>query len=286
MFTGVSGAGAASGTRGIGYHGRMVMARGRQGLVTLVVLLLLAPASGRPDPRPEVNPRRAFDPRHALQESTSELIAAAREYRASLEKLLPFHEQDLARATETVQKRRELLARGIVSRREVEEAEQVRENAEAGLRGTRAQIAQAETLIAEAVASEALRRMPSSLTPAPRDGETGGARFTYYNGAGAWSLAQAPKIERFFVARFGRELPVSAFGQTPVHDRLGFDHRAALDVAIHPDSPEGRALMAYLRSASISFIAFRSAVPGAATGAHIHIGHASHRFAHAAPAHR
>ena len=263
----------------------MVMARVGHGLVALVVVLLLAPASGRPDPQPELDPLRELDPRRALQQSTSELIAAAREYRASLERLLPFHEQDLARATETVEKRHELLRRGIVSRREAEEAEQARENAEARLRSTRAQIAQAETLMAEAVASEALRRLPSSPTPAPRDGETGGARFTYYNGTGAWSLAEAPKIERFFVARFGRELPVSAFGQTQVHDRLGFDHRAALDVAIHPDSPEGRALMAYLRSASISFIAFRSAVPGAATGAHIHIGHASHRFAHAAPAH-
>ena len=55
----------------------------------------------------------------------------------------------------------------------------------------------------------------------------------------------------------------------------------ALDVAVHPDTAEGRALMAYLRAASISFIAFRSAVPGAATGAHIHIGPASHRVAHA-----
>ncbi len=260
------------------------MARVHPGLVALMSLLLLAPASGRADPRPELDRRRELDPRRALQQSTSELIAAAREYRASLEKLLPFHEQDLARATETVEKRRELLARGIVAPREVEAAEQARERAEVRLGGTRAQIAQVETLIAEAVASEALRRMPPSR--APREGETEGGRFTYYNGPGAWSLAEAPKIGRFFVARFGRELPVSAFGQTPVHDRLGFDHRDALDVALHPDSPEGRTLMTYLRGASISFIAFRSAVPGAATGAHIHIGHASHRFAHAAPTHR
>ncbi|HUK91767.1 MAG TPA: hypothetical protein VLZ81_15295, partial [Blastocatellia bacterium] len=68
-------------------------------------------------------------------------------------------------------------------------------------------------------------------------------------------------------------------GQTPVHDKLGFDHRDALDVAVQPDSAEGEALMAYLRSQRIPFIAFRHAVPGSATGAHIHVGRPSHRIA-------
>jgi hypothetical protein len=255
----------------------MVMARALRALVALGVLLLLAPAPGRPDPGSEI------DPRPELHRSTSALIAAAREYRASLETLLPFHVQALARATEALERRRELLPRGVVARREVDEAERARESAEARLSATRAQIAQAETLIAEAVAGDALRRMPPSPAPGPRDGEAPGARFTYYGGAGAWSLALAPRIERFFAARFERALPVSAFGQTPLHDRLGFDHRDALDVALHPDSLEGQALMAHLRGASISFIAFRGAVPGAATGAHIHVGHASPRVADAAP---
>ena len=38
--------------------------------------------------------------------------------------------------------------------------------------------------------------------------------------------------------------------------------------------------MAYLRSAGFSFFAFRGAVPGEATGAHIHIGEASRRVAY------
>jgi hypothetical protein len=100
----------------------------------------------------------------------------------------------------------------------------------------------------------------------------------HYRGPARWSLAEAPKVQGFFARRFGRPLPVSAFGQTPVHDRLGFDHRDAIDVAVTPDSPEGRALMAFLRSAGISFIAFRGALPGEATGAHIHIGAASRRL--------
>jgi len=63
-----------------------------------------------------------------------------------------------------------------------------------------------------------------------------------------------------------------------LHERMGLDHRDAMDVAVHPDSPEGRALMAYLRGNGIPFIAFWNRVSGAATGAHIHIGRPSLRM--------
>ena len=255
-------------------------------LVALASALVLVAGRGSADAQPSPA-RRAIEPRadrRELEQSTQELIAAARAYQASLEALLPFQEAAVAHATEALAKRRELLTRGIVARREVDEAERAREAAEAKLEATRAEFTQSETLVAEAVAAEALRRVPATPTPSPQDASVGDARFTYYNGSGSWSLpVQASKIERFFSLRFGRALPVSAYGQTAAHNRLGFDHRDALDVALHPDSIEGRALMAYLRSAAISFIAFRSAVPGAATGAHIHIGPTSHRLTDAAP---
>jgi hypothetical protein len=84
-------------------------------------------------------------------------------------------------------------------------------------------------------------------------------------------------IKSFFVSKFGRTLPVSAFGQTALHNRLGFDHRNGVDVALSPDSLEGRALLGKLRGFGVPFIAFRRAIPGVATGAHIHIGRPSHR---------
>jgi hypothetical protein len=84
-------------------------------------------------------------------------------------------------------------------------------------------------------------------------------------------------IKKLFTSKFGRTLPVSAFGQTDLHSRLGFDHRNGVDVALHPDSVEGRALVAKLRVLGIPFIAFRRAVPGVATGPHIHIGNPSPR---------
>jgi len=78
--------------------------------------------------------------------------------------------------------------------------------------------------------------------------------FVRFRGAASWSLADTPRLDRFFRERFGRALPVSAYGQTPVHDRLHLDHHQALDVAVHPDSPEGAALLSFLRGAGISFI--------------------------------
>jgi hypothetical protein len=70
---------------------------------------------------------------------------------------------------------------------------------------------------------------------------------------------------------------VSALGQTALHDRLGFDHRNAADVAVHPDTVEGRALLDYLRAEGIPFLEFRGPRRGVSTGAHVHVGAASPR---------
>ena len=46
----------------------------------------------------------------------------------------------------------------------------------------------------------------------------------------------------------------------------------------NPDGAEGQALMEFLRASGIPFSAFRMAIPGTATGPHIHIGQPSHRY--------
>ena len=97
-------------------------------------------------------------------------------------------------------------------------------------------------------------------------------------GKGKWKLADAGKIEEFFFAKFNRPLPLSAFGQSDLHTRWGWDHRNGMDVGLHPDSAEGRTLIEFLRAESIPFLAFRGAVPGVATGPHIHIGNRSPRI--------
>lgn len=93
-----------------------------------------------------------------------------------------------------------------------------------------------------------------------------------------WSLADSKKVENFFFTKFRRPLPTSAFGQSDIHDRWGLDHRQGLDVGLHPDSVEGIALVDFLRAEKIPFLVFRQAIPGVATGPHIHIGRPSHRY--------
>lgn len=94
---------------------------------------------------------------------------------------------------------------------------------------------------------------------------------------GKWTLAEAAKVEQFFVTKFKRPLPLTAFGQSDLHTRWGLDHRNGMDVGLHPDSVEGRALIEFLRAESIPFLVFRGPVPGVATGPHIHIGNRSSR---------
>jgi hypothetical protein len=93
-----------------------------------------------------------------------------------------------------------------------------------------------------------------------------------------WTISDWGRVQSFFVTRFGRALPISAFGQSAIHDRWGLDHRQGIDVGLHPDSGEGSALIQFLRSEGIPFLTFRGPIPRVATGPHIHIGRASHRY--------
>lgn len=92
-----------------------------------------------------------------------------------------------------------------------------------------------------------------------------------------WTLAEATKVEQFFTSKFKKPLPLTAFGQSDLHTRWGLDHRNGMDVGLHPDSVEGRALIEFLRAESIPFLVFRGPIPGVATGPHIHIGNRSSR---------
>jgi hypothetical protein len=214
----------------------------------------------------------AADSERELALARAEAASAARAYRASLDRLVQYREDAVQWATVTLDNRRRLLAIGGVSRVEVERAERELATAEAALAANRADIAEADRLVAEAVAALTLPPLaPGTIAST--------ATVVQHRGRAVWSLARVDIVRRFFAERFGRPLPVSALGQTPVHDRLGFDHRNAVDIAVHPDSVEGQALIAWLRRQGVSFLAFRGAVPGEATGAHVHIGEPSPRRA-------
>jgi hypothetical protein len=100
-----------------------------------------------------------------------------------------------------------------------------------------------------------------------------------FEGNGIFTPDEFHQVSAAFERRFHKPLPVSAFGQTAVHSALGFDHRNRVDVALNPDQPEGIWLRHYLELRRIPYFAFRQAVPGKATGAHIHMGPMSTRLA-------
>jgi hypothetical protein len=206
-----------------------------------------------------------------VAKAKADLVAAANGYKASLEKLLALQESDVKAASETVNKRKELLAQAIISKKELEESERVLSAAQEKVADTKRQIGESNDLIAEATAEEQLAKLGPGTYQAT-------AALIRYNGSAQWVLTDAAKVQSFFAFKFNHPLPISAFGQTPVHDHLGFDHHNSIDVAVTPDSAEGQALMGYLRSVGIPFIAFRYAVRGSATGAHIHIGYPSRRI--------
>lgn len=236
----------------------------RRAVLSIVALVLaLASASFAADP---------------TAGARADLIASILAYRSALDRLWEYHVVAVKRATADVEKKRELLAQGIVSRREVEESERTLEVAEGKLTATRREMVVADQSLAEAmIEPPVIPRTTTPGRPAPEHYEMTPS-LVAYRGPARWSLAETPKLQTFFARRFGRPLPISAFGQTPVHDRLGFDHRDAIDVPVTPDSPEGSALMSFLRGAGISFMAYRGAVRGEATGAHIHVGPASRRM--------
>jgi len=209
-----------------------------------------------------------------ISQARADLVVAAKNYKDSLQKLLVFQEADVKTTTDTLEKRKALLSQNIISKKEVEESERALAAAQAKVNGTRKEIGESDNLIAEASGERQLEKLGPSRVGAYQ----ATAALIRYNGPTHWALSDASKVEVFFTGRFHHALPISAFGQTGVHDHLGFDHRNAMDVALSPDSSEGKTLMDYLRSQGIPFIAFHYAVPGSATGAHIHIGLPSRRI--------
>jgi hypothetical protein len=100
-----------------------------------------------------------------------------------------------------------------------------------------------------------------------------------FEGSGVFDVSkELQPIELAFAEKFEKPLPISANGDSEVHRAMGFDHRGRVDVAVNPELKEGQWLMSYLKTHNIPFYAFTHAIPGKATGAHIHIGPGSTRL--------
>jgi hypothetical protein len=203
----------------------------------------------------------------------ADAIAKMKESRVRYEKLLSLYEEEEKRLNQAFGAQRDLYQKGLIAHAELFPVQQALMASTRNILDVKRWILEDDIAIAEVTLRDELLRLPTLA----RGGYSEGGALIRFNGATLWSLREAAKIEKFFFTTFGKGLPVSAYGQSPAHDRLRFDHRDAMDVALHPDSSEGRSLISYLQQLGIPFIAFRGSVPGVSTGAHIHIGKPSAR---------
>ena len=171
-------------------------------------------------------------------------------------------------------RQRKLLRDSEIAKEQLQQTEQAFVAALKRVHAMRYTVTETDIAITEAILGEKVLRMPVL----PIGGFSQTAELARFNGPVKWSIAEAPKVEKFFSESFGRRLPITALGQSSTHNRLGFDHRDSMDIGLHPDSGEGQAVIKYLRKSGVPFLAFRTAVPGAATGPHIHVGRPSGRL--------
>jgi hypothetical protein len=243
-------------------------------------LLLLAPCAVGAQKKPATVKSKAKQTKHvdALAKLREEFIKATNEYKANLEKLLASYEKNVRNAEDRLIQSRELFAAGLVSKRDVESGERTVAEAKEKVTEVKQRMATADTQIADTLLEAEAEKKLAKIGRLPKGGMLRTASFVRYNGGSTWALSDAWKVERFFFDAFKKPLPIAVFGQGSVHDRWRLDHRNAMDVSLHPDGPEGQALLNFLRNNGIPFLAFREAIPGTATGPHIHIGRPSHRY--------
>ena len=219
-------------------------------------------------------------PKHPVNELSKlreDFIKATKEYKSSLEKLLEIYERNVPKAEIQQRQAQELFAQGLISKNQLADSETALETAKNKVSETLRQIGGADTEIADTLV-EAQTEAQLARSPVRKGSLLTTTAYIRYNGPANWSLGDSWKVQRFFQDTFKKPLPVAVFGQGAIHDRWRLDHRNAMDISLHPDSAEGQALMAFLRNNGIPFLAFRSAIPGTATGPHIHIGRPSHRY--------
>ncbi len=217
-------------------------------------------------------------PTDELTKLRQEFIKLTNDYKASLEKLRASYEKSVRKAEDELIKSRELFAAGLISRRAVEASQAEATKFKDKVDEVNQRMASADSQIADTLLEAEAETQLAKIKPVPKGGMITSASFIRYNGAAVWVLSDAWKVQQFFLNAFKKPLPISVFGQGAIHDRWRLDHHNAMDVSLHPDGPEGQALLGYLRSNGIAFLAFRQAIPGTATGPHIHIGRPSHRY--------
>jgi hypothetical protein len=192
------------------------------------------------------------------EEQSSEMLEAAQR-RLDRQKALIEQEQKMVEA-------------GVIARGELEPLQ-----AEMESRRLTVELAKSRAKLLDELAEMALREQAVEAAE-DATARVGHPVMEHFEGDGRFSPSQLKAVTLAFQKTFKKALPVSANGETSIHRALGFDHRGRVDVAITPDQREGVWLRTYLERNDIPYYAFRSAVAGRATGAHIHIGPGSTRL--------
>ncbi len=176
----------------------------------------------------------------------------------------------VARQEDVVKRQLSLVNEGVLARTEAEGAQHELESRKRILEIAQSRVKLMHELREMASVEARLRKQYAG-------GDLNGVMIRY-EGRGVFHPGELPSISNAFERRFHHALPVSASGQTALHRSLGLDHRERVDVALNPDGAEGIWLRQFLEGEGIPYLAFRSAVPGAATAPHIHIGPESSRL--------
>jgi hypothetical protein len=234
-----------------------------------------------------VAPARLIEARHSLADAEDAATLARTLYaRIALQDFTEAQGNDMlaaakrrvARQTERIEHKKQLIEAGVASRTELQPLlmELESRNTVVKLATGRARLlnelvdmARAEELAASLAAEE------DAASIAAR----GGPIVEFFQGSGKFNDGDMKRITLEFEKEFSKPLPVSAKGESAVHKDLGFDHRGRVDVGVSPDSEEGQWMRRFLAVNRIPYIAFRRSIAGQATAPHIHIGTPSPRIA-------
>ena len=229
--------------------------------------------------------RRLEEAQQAVDDSEDDVILAATLYGGARVQNLSTNEaaemvaaaqRRFDRQQKMVDSRMELVKGGIVARGEIQPALD-----ELEMRRRTLQLAQGRSKLVDDLLQMAETEKSVELSRAA-DLRSKGV-LLHYEGSVPFQIGVMTSLRNAFFSRFHQELPVSAWGQTLVHQQLGFDHRGRVDIAVNPDLPEGLWLRKWLERKQISYIGFRAALSQSATGPHIHIGSGSQRVKNAPP---
>lgn len=213
-----------------------------------------------------------------LTKLRDEFVKATNEYKSSLEKLVVFYENDVKRAEEKLSVSQKLFAEQLIAKKDVDENQQALDAAKAKVAEIRRQMTGADDQIASVLVEQSTNEQIAKNLSLAKQRLVRTSSYIRFTGGPGWNLGEAYKVQRFFQDTFHRQLPIAVFGQGAIHDRWRLDHHNSMDIQLHPDSAEGQALLNFLQRNAIPYLAFRAAIPGTATGPHIHIGRPSHRY--------